>query len=126
MTYLINVCFTTNSFPNIYKSAIVTPLYKKGDPTLFSNYRPIAMLPIMSKVIEFIMSKQIKDFLDNSQKLSNRQFGFRKHTSTADMLHYILDIIANALDKKKSQYVMLLSVDTEKRGDISTNKLSRF
>ena len=123
MTQLINTCFSTNSFPDVYKVAIVTPLYKKGDPTQCGNYRPISSLPILSKVIETVMSQQIKDYIEDCQLLSQHQFGFRKHTSTSHMLHFVLDKIAQSLDMKKPQYVMLLSIDIKKAFDTVNHSL---
>ena len=49
---LINLCFQSGIFPNIFKKAIVLPLFKSENPEIMSNYRPISILPTISKIIE--------------------------------------------------------------------------
>ena len=59
---IINQIINTGVFPNKLKIAKITPIFKKDDRTLFTNYRPISLLPIFSKVIEKVISIQINDF----------------------------------------------------------------
>jgi hypothetical protein len=54
LTHIINLSISTNCFPNSWKKALVIPIYKGGDPALPGNYRPISLLPILSKVFEKI------------------------------------------------------------------------
>ncbi|KAI0221008.1 hypothetical protein LSAT2_027557, partial [Lamellibrachia satsuma] len=55
LTLLINQVLNTGQFPDKLKVAKVIPIFKKNDPTLFTNYRPISLLPVISKVLERIM-----------------------------------------------------------------------
>ena len=64
LTYIINQSIRTCSFPNVWKKALVIPIHKGGDTTRPSNYRPISLLPILSKVFEIIISQRIWDYLD--------------------------------------------------------------
>ena len=62
LTLLINQVLHTGIFPDKLKIAKVIPIYKKGDPQLFENYRPISLLPTISKVLEKIIHKQLSSY----------------------------------------------------------------
>ena len=64
LTLLINKVLNTGIFPDKLKIAKVIPIYKKGDPQLFENYRPISLLPTISKVLEKIISKQLSSYFE--------------------------------------------------------------
>ena len=64
ITNLINSTISVNIFPNGLKKAQVTPLHKKNDPMLKSNYRPVSMLPIPSKIFEKVLSEQLSSYFD--------------------------------------------------------------
>ena len=59
LVYLINLILTTSIFPDCMKIARVTPVYKKGDKSKCTNYRPISILSAMSKIVEKILTQQI-------------------------------------------------------------------
>src|SRR5699024_3813277 len=75
LTKLINICIRTNTFPDCLKRALIVPIYKKGDPNDATNYRPISLLPIFSKIFEKILNNQLYEYLDNNDLLSSSQFG---------------------------------------------------
>ncbi len=77
LTIIINTSIVTGVFPQAWKHALVIPLFKKGDPNNVSNYRPISLLPIASKILEKIISNQLLNFLETNVTLSNCQHGFR-------------------------------------------------
>ncbi len=52
LTHLVNLSIRECTFPEIWKKAVVTPFYKSGDLNMISNYRPISILPVMSKFLE--------------------------------------------------------------------------
>ena len=66
--------------------ARVTPLYKNGQRNIPGNYRPISVLPAISKIMEIILYNQLYNYLTKFGLLSNSQFGFRKSHSTATAL----------------------------------------
>ena len=70
-------------FPDTFKTGLVSPIYKKGDPQLLDNYRPISTLPILSKIYS-----RIYDFLDAKNVLYEKQFGFRRNHSTSHAINY--------------------------------------
>lgn len=84
LSYLINLSFECGVFPKIFKCAVVCPVYKSGDKSLTTNYRPISLISTISKVMEKIMNKRIINFLESNKLLSENQYGFRTNRSTDD------------------------------------------
>ena len=78
VTLIINQSLTTGIFPNKLKIAKVIPLFKKGDIYTFKNYRPISLLPSISKIFERTMYDQIYNYFQNRELFYNSQYGFRK------------------------------------------------
>ena len=73
---------------------------KKGyDSSQPSSYRPISLLPIISKVFESVINTHVLDYLETSQLLSDTQFGFRHSRSTAD-LAYVTEQVSRSLEKQ--------------------------
>ena len=70
LSHLLNLSLETGSFPQQWKVAKIIPLHMLGSTTNFDNYRPISILPIVSKVIEKIVHKQLTKFLDEKKLLS--------------------------------------------------------
>ena len=79
---LINRSLDTGVFPAGLKVARVSPIYKSGDRTDPGNYRPISVLPSVSKIYEHVVHTQLANYIDKYSLLSNSQFGFRKNHST--------------------------------------------
>ena len=75
---LINRSFSDGIFPNELKLARVVPIFKSGDSTVLSNYRPISILSFFAKVFEKLLYKYLLNFLDDNNILYNYQFGFRE------------------------------------------------
>ena len=80
---IINTSLSTGVFPESLKIAKVIPAFKADDPTLFSNYRPISILPALSKLFEKAMYNRLINFLNLHNILYSKQFGFRNNHSTA-------------------------------------------
>ena len=78
LTHIINLSLQTELFPTELKKARVTPIFKSGDKTLIDNYRPISILPIVSKIFEKCAQRQIMNHLEENNLLSEYQFGFGK------------------------------------------------
>ena len=66
LSLLFNNCLRDGVFPNDWKKANVIPVHKKGNKQLVSNYRPVSLLPIYSKVFEKLIFDCIYDFLDQN------------------------------------------------------------
>ena len=76
-------------FPTSFKNANVSPIYKKDSRLEEKNYRPISILPILSKIYERIMHSQIRAYFDNI--LSKYQFGFRQGYSSQQCLLALIE-----------------------------------
>ena len=77
---LCNLSITSEKFPESCKVTKLKPLYKKGSLTLPCNYRPISLLPLMSKVIEKVIHEQASTFLNSTNLLYTYESGFQKKT----------------------------------------------
>ena len=86
ITYFINKSIKDGSVPALWKVARVAPLYKAEDKLLVENYRPISVLPVLSKVMERVVHTQISVYLDRSGFLYSHQYGFRRGHSTAQAI----------------------------------------
>lgn len=102
LTHIINVILETSVFPQKMKYAVVRPLFKKGDPNLVENYRPVALLPAFSKVVEKIISIQVMEYLECNHLLSKEQFGFRRGKNTKQAMFELVTHILGALDGSRS------------------------
>ena len=88
------------------------PLFKAGQRKLAENYRPISVLPVISKIMERILFQQLHEYLTNFGILSDQQFGFRKyHSTTTALIDCTNDWYIN-IDKK--MFNMVVFVDLEK------------
>lgn len=82
LTHLINMSFLDGTFPDKLKLSIIKPLFKKGDKDDINNYRPITLIPILSKIYERCMYRRLIDFCNKFRIISDEQFGFQKSKST--------------------------------------------
>ena len=80
LTIIINQMITTGIFPDAFKVSKVIPILKKGDCSLMSNYRPISLLPTISKIFERVIHDQMYEYFNNFNLLAVQQYGFRKKT----------------------------------------------
>lgn len=117
LTYLINNAISKNIYPNIWKKALVIPIHKGNDPSLPNNYRPISLLPILSKVFEKILNNQIRKNLDIHRLINTRQFGFRPGCSTDQLIFQLYFKLKSVLGEKESKYVTLAALDIKKAFD---------
>ena len=86
LAYIFKSCIHADIFPNEWKIAEVIPLFKKGSKRELGNYRPISVLPLVSKVFEKIIYYQIYDYLQENRLLNTYQSGFRSMHSTTTAL----------------------------------------
>ena len=95
---LCNLFMALGSFPDACKIAKVKPLFKKGSKTDPSNYRPISLLPLLSKVFERVVLDQTEEFLSLNKILYDYQSGFRENHSTETCLSFLNDKILKGFD----------------------------
>ena len=101
LTLIINQILNTGVFPSQLKIAKVIPIFKKDDNKLFNNYRPISLLPVLSKVVEKVISSQINDLKKINNLFYDSQYGFRPGHSTEYAAIELSDRIISAMDKNK-------------------------
>ena len=98
---IINLSFMSGKFPNVLKIADVIPIFKKGDPKDCRNYRPISILPFLSKVFERCLYKRIYSYFINRQIITPSQFGFLKGKSTEGAIAHLTEFLYDVLDSRE-------------------------
>jgi hypothetical protein len=95
---LFNLSFETGKVPKAWKEANITPVYKKGERHIVTNYRPISLLSIVGKVQEKVVFKALYDFCHKHMLLTWRNSGFKPKDSATNQLHIVTHQIYNALE----------------------------
>jgi hypothetical protein len=98
LTYLINLSFSSGTFPKLLKKSIVKPVYKKGAKTDITNYRPITLIPILSKVFEKCMYKRLLNYCNTFNLIKSEQFGFQKTKSTTLAIFTLIRTLLNNIN----------------------------
>jgi hypothetical protein len=83
LSRLFNCCMRGGHYPTFFKVARVVLVFKSKDPTEFSNYRPISVLPVLLQVFERVLQGRLLEFLDHQGVVIPVQYGFRSGHSTA-------------------------------------------
>ncbi len=121
---IFNSSFALGVFPEVWKKARVIALRKTATPSSVADFRPIALLCFLSKVLEKIAHTQVSEFLAGGDKLDPLQAGFRRHHSTQTALLKLTDDVRMAIERK--QVTLLLLFDFSKAFDtISRSTLMR-
>lgn len=115
LTHLINLSIRHSYVPQTWKTAKMVPIFKSGDPSLPTNYRPVSLLSTLSKVLERVICNQVYGYLENNKLLFPMQFGFRKAHSCEGLLLQLIDYISKAKDKNK--HVLNVYIDLKKAFD---------
>lgn len=116
ISYIINLCILQGIFPEKLKVAIVRPFFKKGDKENMDNYRPIALLPIFSKIFEKVICNSVSKYFESNNLLAQEQKGFRKNKSINMAIFDLLQVIMNNMDKKRP--ICALYMDLTKAFDL--------
>ena len=101
LSHIINLSLTYDIVPDQLKISRVVPLFKAGDKSNFSNYRPVSVLPAFSKLFERAFYNRLSNYLNELNILCKNQYGFRKGYSTSFGLIDLYDKISVALDNKE-------------------------
>ena len=109
ITFIINLSISNNEVPTELKKARVQPLYKKNDKLQVSNYRPISILNVVSKILERAVYVQLEKYLKENSILYHHQSGFRKAHSTETCLIDLVNSIGK--DISKGRYVGMVLLD---------------
>jgi hypothetical protein len=104
------LCLTEGWFPDSLKVAIVTPIFKGGNPTHCTNYRPISVLPVLTRIFEIIIKNRITQYLEENNIIHSNQFGFQKKSNTTAATINLLNKIYSLIDKRKKCSCLLLDL----------------
>lgn len=100
LTVLINSCLGQGIFPDVLKITKVLPIYKKGKKEDIGNYRPAAIVPVLSKIVELVVGTQLMKYLESHDLICKQQFGFRKGLSTTQAIISLVDKVLDCFEKK--------------------------
>ena len=121
LTKIINLGYSTNTFPNSMKEAAIRPIHKKDDSNIISNYRPISILPCLSKIFERSASNQLIKYLEDHNLLSPSQHAYRKMHGTKTCLFQVINYVQELLDNKN--LVAIVSLDLSKAFDAINHEM---
>ncbi len=111
ITFIFNAILRHGYFPPIWKISEVIMILKPGkDETVTSSYRPISLLPSLSKLFEKVLLQKLHPVLEEKKLLPDHQFGFREQYSTIEQVHRFVNEIKSALDGKKYCSAVFLDV----------------
>lgn len=110
LVYICNLSFSEGIFPSPLKIAKVVPIYKKGDRTSFTNYRPVSVLPVFSKLLERLMYNRLENFIEHYDILNQNQFGFRKGHSTYMAMSILVDKFHETINDNKFMVCLFLDL----------------
>ena len=110
LKYIINLIFTTGKVPSYFKIAIITPIFKTGDPTSINNYRPISVINNFAKIFEMCLKNRLQKFLTDKQILSKNQFAFYDGRGTVDALHELTSNVNNCLENNEKCLAVFLDL----------------
>ena len=117
LCHLFNLSFKTGFIPTSLKTAMVKPIFKKGEHDNFTNYRPISLLSTFSKLLEKVAANQMMKYINKYKLLFEHQYGFRAgHNTTQPIMHF-LDKIFGALNNDQNHYSLAIFIDLTKAFD---------
>ena len=119
--HICNLSFENGIVPDEMKIEKIIPLYKSGEKNVFNNYRPVALLPQLSKILEKLFCKRLNNFLEKNKVIANSQYGFRENRSTSTALLELLEEITAASDQNK--YTVGVFIDLRKAFDTIDHNL---
>lgn len=121
LAYLINLSLEAGIFPEQLKTSVVKPLYKKGSKTDVTNYRPIVLVPVLSKIFEKVMHEKLTSFFSTHKIIKEAQYGFQKNKSTSHAsFHMIQEILKNLNEHK---FTSVLFLDMKSAFDLVSHNL---
>ena len=116
LSYFFSLFFGFGIFPDFLKIASVTPIHKTDSKCNMANYRPISILPCLSKILEKLIKDRLMSFINKHNILYPYQYGFRKDHSSGHAVLDIATIVYDTINDKK--LACLVIIDLKKAFDI--------
>ena len=110
LTYIFKRSLNVGEFPTLWKSSNIVPIFKQGDASLISNYRPVSLLCCVSKVFEKIVYERLYNYCISNDILSSNNSGFKRGDGTVNRLLYITETIEKALDTGMNVAMVFLDI----------------
>lgn len=120
LKHIINACITQSYFPERWKVAVIRPIAKIPNPSGLVDFRPISILPVLSKILERIMKIQLQKFISDNDLLFDHQSGFRAGYSTNTAMLKVVDDLSESLEKNEASVIVFL--DFKKAFDMVDHK----
>lgn len=121
ISYIVNLCIEFGTYPNALKTSIIKPLFKKEDKENMNFYRPIALIPVFSKVFEKVIYNALYNYFEKNDILVPEQKGFRKHKTINLAIYDFIGKIVFNLDNKIP--VSAIYMDMTKAFDYVNHKI---
>ena len=119
--HIVNTCINLSDIPDSWKHSSIRPIFKSGNPSDPTNFRPISLVPVIMKVVEHIVQQQMYHYLQQNHLLASSQHGFRSRHSTETALLSVTDRILAATDRGDIPIMCLL--DLSKCFDVIDHEL---
>ena len=110
LTHILNLSIATKVFPSSWKKSKVIPLYKKEDLLDPKNYRPVAIIPILSKVLERVIFNQMVSYLTEHSLIHPNHHAYRANHNTTTALLQMHDVWLDSLEKGEMAGVCFLDM----------------
>ena len=121
LTHVCSISLGTGSFPDQCKIDKIVPIFQKGEVNKFSNYRPVSVLPAVSKIFERLMYNRLIKFIDQLNIIDGNQFGFRKNYSTSLAINTFVNKFHEAIEN--DQVMISLFIDLSRAFDTISHKV---
>ena len=121
LAYIANLSFQTGTFPDNMKIAKIIPLFKSGDEQIYTNYRPVSLLPQFSKILEKLFNNRLQSYIEKNNIFYSGQYGFRLNHSTSLALIDLIENLTCSLDKQNT--TIGIFVDLKKAFDTINHEI---
>ncbi|MBM3938999.1 MAG: hypothetical protein FJ333_10175, partial [Sphingomonadales bacterium] len=101
LSHIFNLSLDQGIFPSALKCSRTVPVFKNGNKNLCDNYRPISLVPTISKILEKIIAIKLSNHLDINKLLYKHQYGFQRGKQTEQNLIHLLNFVSNSLNNNK-------------------------
>ena len=108
LCHAINLAFDQQIFPHPLKNSLIKPIFKKGAKDDKANYRPIQILPVLSKIYEYIIKMRMVSFMERYDILNDSQYGFRKGGKATNAIIDLINYITTMKDNDKHSVAIFL------------------